>query len=117
LRLADLHQRRARRGREHRGLWQPLWARPPSRRGLRRRRPAGPARGPVEEVRPLGLEGSRLPRLAPALALGARDSSRASSSQQKKIAPLEWRAPSLKLLLDPAADLLVRALHAVLHDA
>ena len=51
-------------GREHRGLRQPLRARPSSGRRLCRRRPPGPARGPVEEVRPLRLEEPGLSGLA-----------------------------------------------------
>ena len=58
-----LNEERA-QSREHRGLWQPLRARPSSGRRLCRRRPAGPARGPVEEVRPLGLEEPGLSGLA-----------------------------------------------------
>ncbi len=64
LRLADLPQRGRAAGREHRGLRQPLRARPSSGRGVCRRRPAGAARGPVDEVRPLGLEEPGLSRLA-----------------------------------------------------
>ena len=72
-------------GREHRGLRQPLRARPSSGGGLCRRRPAGAARGPVEEVRPLGLEGPGLSRLASLLGWSAR--LRPAHEARRRLAP------------------------------
>ena len=57
---------------------------PPSGRRLCRRRPAGPARRPVEEVRPLGLAELRLSRLASFVGRALTASSRCWSGSRRR---------------------------------